>query len=102
MSGGSWEYVSYKVEEVADRLVDTGVDESCSALRRALGEKLGLFARALHEIEWVDSFDTGPGNEEAAIRAALGEDADALALAVLVEDVKAVAERLEDVIGRVK
>jgi hypothetical protein len=81
MSGGSWDYVGDKVHDPADRLLK----ESCP-YRRALGRRLKLIAVALHEIEWVDSGDTSPGDEMSAVRAALGGGRAAVA-AALVESV---------------
>ena len=39
--------------------------------RRAFAKHLKLVAKALHDIEWVDSADYGPGDETEAIRACL-------------------------------
>ena len=55
MSGGSYDYLYHKVEEVADQL-----DGDRSPLRRAFAEHLHKVAKALHDIEWVDSGDYGP------------------------------------------
>jgi hypothetical protein len=43
--------------------------------RKAFRKHLQLVANALHDIEWVDSGDCGPGDENAAIRACLGSGA---------------------------
>jgi hypothetical protein len=40
--------------------------------RRAFAQHLKLVAKALHDIEWVDSCDYGPGADSEAIRACLG------------------------------
>lgn len=65
MSGGSKDYLSYKVESANFR--------ENTVLRRAFRKHLEKIATALHEIEWADSGDTSPGNknELAAIRACL-------------------------------
>lgn len=55
MSGGSMDYLSYKVEEAS-------FTES-SPLRRAFRKHLKKVAKALHEIEWADSCDTQLHNE---------------------------------------
>jgi len=67
VSGGSWDYVYYKFEEVARRLT-----ESREPLRRGLGKLVGEIAEALHDIEYLDSSDYGPGDDEKAIRKVLG------------------------------
>lgn len=79
MSGGSWDYVCYKFEDVAERLLTEQ-----SPARRALGNQIALIAKALHDIEWVDSGDYGRGDDDAAIQAALGANSKKLVLAELV------------------
>lgn len=44
---------------------------TCSIERKAFAAHLKLVAKALHDIEWVDSADFGEGDENAAIRACL-------------------------------
>ena len=77
MSGGSWDYLCYKIADAAKQLqLNTQTPE-----RRAFGKHLELVAEAMHDIEWVDSSDKGPGDENAAIKAVLGEHADQLIVA---------------------
>ena len=64
MSGGSMNYLYSKLVWEADFETDTPE-------REAFAEHLKLVAKALHDIEWVDSGDYGPGAENAAIRACL-------------------------------
>lgn len=64
MSGGSMDYLYSRVR-YADFRRDT-------PLRRVFAEHLDQVADALHDIEWVDSSDYGPGDEDAAIRRCLG------------------------------
>ena len=66
MSGGSWNYAYSNLDDIAGRL-----DRSREPLRRAMAPKVRALAKALHDIEWVDSADYAPGDEEAAIRAFL-------------------------------
>ena len=66
MSGGSMNYLYSKVLHNADFPLDTPE-------REAFAAHLKLVAQALHDIEWVDSGDYGPGDENAAIRACLSE-----------------------------
>ena len=79
MSGGSWDYVFYKFDDVAEKLL-----AEQSPARRSLGKQIQLIAKALHDIEWVDSGDYGEGDDEAAIDAALGENAKQIVLSELV------------------
>ena len=69
MSGGSWDYFYGRLEDVASRL-------QCERdpLRKAFGAHLQKCAKALHDIEWVDSCDYSPGDEVEAIKAVLGSD----------------------------
>lgn len=90
MSGGSWDYFCYKMEDVADRLCNEKQPE-----RRALGRKMSSFAKAMHAIEWVDSSDSSPPEDTEAIKKALGKDADAMILSEIVTEAKAIKEQLE-------
>lgn len=98
MSGGSWDYFYGRLEEVASRL-------QCERdpLRKAFGSHLQKCAKALHDIEWVDSCDCGPGDDVKAIKAALGTDGPALVLSesrkqaeAAVEQLKAAQEAMEN------
>ena len=75
MSGGSMNYLYSKLEYEANFTADTPE-------RRAFAQHLKLVAKALHDIEWVDSGDYGPGDENAAIRTCLG---DAVMLSTVLE-----------------
>lgn len=89
MSGGSWDYVCFRIDEAAERLKR----ERCP-YRRALGEKMLLIGKAMHDIEWVDSCDYGPGEELEAIKTALGNDAQGLALGQLLKDAEVLIAEL--------
>lgn len=71
MSGGSWNYLHQDIEDAARRLVH-GAHSSCVEERVALGRLLEKVARAMHDIEWVDSCDYGKGDEREAILACVG------------------------------
>ena len=86
MSGGSWEYFYYQLEEIADRLLEEG---GCPH-RIAFGNHLELCVKALHDIEWVDSGDKGSGDEIKAIRDVLGDTVDYMVLEVLQESAKVI------------
>ena len=64
MSGGSMDYLCYKVEEAT---FATNTPE-----RKAFYKHLKQVAKALHDIEWNDSGD-GAEDEGAAIRACLNK-----------------------------
>lgn len=65
MSGGSMEYLCFKVESAEF--------ERNTPLRTRFAEHLKLVGKALHDIEWVDSGDYGPGDEDDAIEACLAD-----------------------------
>lgn len=67
MSGGSLDYVSFRVEEAAATISARCPDP----LHQAFAAHLALVANALHECEWMLSGDTGRGDDEAAIRAVI-------------------------------
>jgi hypothetical protein len=66
MSGGSMNYLYSKLEYDATFNLDTPE-------RRAFRKHLERVAKALHDIEWVDSGDYSLGEENEAIRACLGD-----------------------------
>ena len=65
MSGGSMDYLYEKVRDA--RFVCNSPE------RKAFKKHLELVVKALHDIEWVDSFDYGKGDEEEAILACLNK-----------------------------
>ena len=68
MSGGSWDYFCYSLDEIAGRLKDEK-----ATIRRAFGDHLELCSKALHDIEWVDSGDYGDGDDVEAIKKVLAD-----------------------------
>ena len=64
MSGGSMDYLCFKVEDQVVKL-----KESRSPLRRAFAEHLVLVSKALHDIEWVDDGDYSSPTDEISIKA---------------------------------
>jgi len=89
MSGGSWDYFTFKADEVAGRL-----EEEKSPLRRALGQHMRLIARALYDIEWVDSGDKGEGDDIDAIKAVFEDTAGAKEMEVLLKDARGTIEAM--------
>lgn len=68
MSGGSMNYLYSRLEHDA-------TFRECTPERRAFAKHLQLVAKALHDIEWVDSGDYSPGDDSEAIRACLSSGA---------------------------
>ncbi len=81
MSGGSLDYISHKLDDVADTLKRRRQPDL-----RALGEHVLKLARVLHDVEWYLSCDTSNYHPE-NIRALLGPTA-------VLETVKADAEKV--------
>lgn len=63
MSGGEYNYVYFKIDEIELQNVET------DKRREKFQKLLKLVAKAMHDIEWVDSGDKGPGDEYKAIDA---------------------------------
>jgi hypothetical protein len=82
-------YFYQRVEEAAYDL-----SRSDDVLRAAFGELLSRCALALHDIEWVDSCDYGPGDEHAAIQAVLGVQGDDLVATYVKNRVASLGEQL--------
>ena len=89
MSGGSMNYLYSKLEYDANFQCDTPE-------RRAFKAHLALVAKALHDIEWVDSGDYGPGDENKAIRACIARDG------VLQASIKQAEEAIENLSREIK
>lgn len=68
MSGGSLDYVSYKVENAMSTIAINGPGSDDPPLYMAFVKHLQLVTNALHEIEWVLSCDNSPGKELSAMR----------------------------------
>jgi len=91
MSGGSWDYIYFKIQEAADRLSH---DET--PLRRAFGQHMSLVAQAMHDIEWVDSNDKGKGADIKSMKKVLGDTAEAKELEISKEDARKLIKQLEN------
>jgi len=96
MSGGSYDHFYYRVEQMADDL------KANTPLRQAFRTHLRKVAKACHDIEWVDSGDCGPGDEDKAIRECLGEACDFLCLQEATEAAEVAATELTKAIATAK
>ena len=90
MSGGDMNYIYLKLE--SDARFDTHTPE-----RKAFKKHLEKVVKALHDIEWVDSADYGEGDENAAIRACIGDGA---VLDAAIEGAHEAAKVLRDELER--
>lgn len=97
MSGGSYQYAFGTVADCATEIRRRSGND---VLRLAFASHLELVAKAMHDIEWVDSGDTEHGSEYPAIEACFRGDGMVLAeverqlaeLGRVVADVKAARE----------
>lgn len=64
MSGGSYEYAYCKIDDWEQTMPDRS-----NPRRMAFKKLLKLVSEAMHDIEWVDSSDMSPGDENKAIDA---------------------------------
>lgn len=94
MSGGAYEYLCYKMEDAADRL-----KEEKSPLRRAFGEHLDLCAKAMHDIEWVDSGDSSEGQEVDAVKEVLGDTVAEKSLEIIKQEARNLRDALNRILG---
>jgi hypothetical protein len=90
---GSWDYVTHKFDDVADRL-----KSEKDPLRRLMGQRVSLLAKALHDIEWVDSCDYSEGDDIEAIEAFLWADTSQN----IRDEIVAVAERAKGDIDKLQ
>ncbi len=63
MSGGSLDYVYFRVQDAAVSIRS----QSNEPHLRAFAQHLDLVAKALKDVEWVLSGDNSPGDERAAV-----------------------------------
>lgn len=82
------DYLCFRVSDVGHELHSSG-----DPLRAMFGKHLLAVADALHDIEWVDSGDTLPGDEHAAIRKVLGLEVSVVA--VIAGRLRQMADALE-------
>ena len=89
MSGGSYDYAYGRITDMADQLRLT------TPLRKVFQDHLRKVSKACHDIEWVDSGDSSPGEEDAAIRECIGANTSALVLVVAIDEAKNAQRNLE-------
>ena len=91
MSGGSLDYIYYKVDEAADS-IDSRTE---NPLYRAFAEHLRMVSVALHDVEWEFSGDYGEGEAEEMVKKVLGDSADKKAMDILKTDAEELIKRIE-------
>lgn len=88
MSGGSYGYAYSRVANFADDLVLS------TNLRKAFHLHLYAIADAMHDIEWVDSGDYGPGTEDSNILKCISEDSVLESTITTIYDLRSTLEQL--------
>lgn len=63
MSGGSYDYIGYRIQDLSESIRNQEIDPR----RASFAKLMKLVGIAMHNIEWVDSCDSGPGDEYEAI-----------------------------------
>lgn len=96
MSGGSWEYVCYKISEAGQRLQG----EACP-YRRALSDVVLKLAKVMHDIEWVDSCDMGEGDDVKAIKEFMGREVFPVVLSQIEKDAEKLACKLAELLQEI-
>jgi len=96
MSGGSMDYLTYRVAEAASNLQN----KNNTPLQRAFGNHLEKVSKALHDVEWVWSGDYAKGAEEAAIKEVLADAANDKTFDVLKSDVIELIDQLSKLIEK--
>lgn len=87
MSGGSYDYAYAKVEDMAREL-----EKHRDPLRRAFAKHLFAVAKAMYDVEWVDSGDYSPGAEREAVSLVVDR---ATAMSVLVDALRDIADQMQ-------
>ncbi len=94
MSGGSYDYLCYKMEDAARRLMKKHQPN----YRRAFGEMMLNCSKAMHDVEWVDSCDSSEGDDEEAImQCLLKQDV----LQYTLEEAKRISKELDIIIKEI-
>lgn len=97
MSGGSYDYVSMRIDEAVEELKRKHADQPHVI---ALAEHLFAISSAMHDIEWADSGDTSwDAALDAKIRALLAPGAE---LDVAAEQARKAADILNAALARVR
>jgi hypothetical protein len=98
MSGGSYNYVYIRIQELAQ---DISI-RAKTPERKAFARLLLKVSKAAHDIEWVDSGDYGSGRENESILDALGENHKFLVMKELIEEAEGMVKTLNEYINSAK
>ena len=92
MSGGSLDYVCYKIDDA----VDTIEKRATTTLQKAFAQHLKDVAKALHDLEWVFSGDYCEGQEIDSLSKVVNKE---MELKAATEQAEFALKQLKDVLG---
>ena len=92
MSGGSLDYVCYKVDDA----IDTIEKRATTVLQKAFAKHLKDVAKALHDLEWVYSGDYSDGDDVEALRKVVNKE---MELEAATNDARIALKQLQDVLA---
>ena len=92
MSGGSLDYVCYKVDDA----IDTIEKRATTVLQKAFAKHLKDVAKALHDLEWVYSGDYSEGQEVESLRKVINKE---MELKAATEQAEFALKQLKDVLA---
>ena len=92
MSGGSLDYVCYRLDDA----IDTIERRATTALHKAFAKHLKDVAKALHDLEWVYSGDYSEGQEVESLRKVVNKE---MELKAATEQAEFALKQLKDVLG---
>ena len=92
MSGGSLDYVCYKLDDA----IDTIEKRATTVLQKAFAKHLKDVAKALHDLEWVYSGDYSEGQEVESLRKVINKE---MELKAATEQAEFALKQLKDVLG---
>ena len=92
MSGGSLDYVCYKVDDA----IDTIEKRATTVLQIAFAAHLKDVSKALHDLEWVYSGDYSEGQEVESLRKVINKE---MELKAATNDARIALKQLQDVLA---
>jgi hypothetical protein len=101
MSGGSYDYAYHKVNDFADQLRRSDHYKT-NPRRMAFAILLYKVSEAMKSIEWVDSCDYGPGDEDADINACFQMNSSGLLADAAISELEAAIKMAEGVLKEIK
>lgn len=92
MSGGSLDYVCYRLDDA----IDTIERRATTTLQKAFAQHLKDVVQALHDLEWVFSGDYGDGDEVESLKKVVNKQ---MELEAATNDARTALKQLQDVLG---